>query len=165
MTLGTIPPFNSSEIAFDQNSSLWMLCLQQLAQELPEQQFNTWIKPLKVDVAMDGSKVIIWIANRFKLDWIRAQYLQHITALLEKFNGQPIKLELALVAKDQQRRNLHVVGIVVRVYRASRVTTAYCSIEQVSGLLHRIHYVSLAASSSRDLEHCNEECLHVKELA
>jgi chromosomal replication initiator protein len=103
MTLGTIPPFNSSEIAFDQNSSLWMLCLQQLAQELPEQQFNTWIKPLKVDVAMDGSKVIIWIANRFKLDWIRAQYLQHITALLEKFNGQPIKLELALVAKDQQQ--------------------------------------------------------------
>ena len=103
MTLGTIPPFNSSEIAFDQNSSLWMLCLQQLAQALPEQQFNTWIKPLKVDVAMDGSKVIIWIANRFKLDWIRAQYLQHITALLEKFNGQPIKLELALVAKDQQQ--------------------------------------------------------------
>ena len=103
MTLGTTPPFNSSEIAFDQNSSLWMLCLQQLAQELPEQQFNTWIKPLKVDVAMDGSKVIIWIANRFKLDWIRAQYLQHLSTLLEKFNGQPIKLELALIAKEHQQ--------------------------------------------------------------
>ena len=86
MTLGTTPPFKSNDIAFDHNSSLWLLCLQQLAQELPEQQFNTWIKPLKVDVALDGSKVIIWIANRFKLDWIRAQYLQHLTLLLEKFN-------------------------------------------------------------------------------
>ena len=103
MTLGTTPPFKGSDIAFDHNSSLWLLCLQQLAQELPEQQFNTWIKPLKVDVALDGSKVIIWIANRFKLDWIRAQYLQQLSLLLEKFNGQPIKLELALIAKELQQ--------------------------------------------------------------
>ena len=103
MTLGTTPPFKGSDIAFDHNSSLWLMCLQQLAQELPEQQFNTWIKPLKVDVALDGSKVIIWIANRFKLDWIRAQYLQQLSLLLEKFNGQPIKLELALIAKELQQ--------------------------------------------------------------
>jgi chromosomal replication initiator protein len=102
MTLGSTTPFNGTEVAFDPNSTLWLLCLQQLAQELPEQQFNTWIKPLKVDVALDGSKVIIWVANRFKLDWIRAQYLQHLSSLLEKFNGQPIKLELALVAKELQ---------------------------------------------------------------
>jgi chromosomal replication initiator protein len=100
MPLGTPPANNENDFAFVQNSSLWNLCIQQLAQEMPEQQFNTWIKPLKVDVASDGSKVVIWIANRFKLDWIRAQYFQHLSALLEKFNGQPIKLELALMAKD-----------------------------------------------------------------
>jgi len=100
MPLGLPPSNDANDFAFEQNSSLWNLCIQQLAQELPEQQFNTWIKPLKVDVALDGSKVVIWIANRFKLDWIRAQYFQHLSALLEKFNGQPIKLELALLAKD-----------------------------------------------------------------
>jgi chromosomal replication initiator protein len=100
MPLGLPPSSDANDFAFEQNSTLWNLCIQQLAQELPEQQFNTWIKPLKVDVALDGSKVIIWIANRFKLDWIRAQYFQHLSALLEKFNGQPIKLELALLAKD-----------------------------------------------------------------
>ena len=26
--------------------SLWQSCVDQLAQELPEQQFNTWIRPL-----------------------------------------------------------------------------------------------------------------------
>jgi hypothetical protein len=31
--------------------SLWQACVDQLAQELPEQQFNTWIKPLVAQVA------------------------------------------------------------------------------------------------------------------
>jgi chromosomal replication initiator protein len=30
--------------------SLWQACVDQLAQELPEQQFNTWIKPLAAQV-------------------------------------------------------------------------------------------------------------------
>ena len=54
--------------------SLWQACIDQLAQELPEQQFNTWIKPLAAQVADEFSRVTIFVANRFKLDWIRAQY-------------------------------------------------------------------------------------------
>ena len=71
-----------------------------LAQELPEQQFNTWIKPLAVQSSNDLSKVTIFIANRFKLDWIRAQYANRITVLLEKMYGQPIQLELALTPRE-----------------------------------------------------------------
>ena len=71
-----------------------------LAQELPEQQFNTWIKPLVVQSSNDLSKVTLFIANRFKLDWIRAQYANRITVLLEKMYGQPIQLELALTPRE-----------------------------------------------------------------
>lgn len=86
----------------DQNlgQSLWQACLDVLAQELPEQQFNTWIKPLVVQSSNDLSKVTIFIANRFKLDWIRAQYANRISALLEKMYGQPIQLELALTPRE-----------------------------------------------------------------
>ena len=80
--------------------SLWQACLDVLAQELPEQQFNTWIKPLVVQSSNDLSKVTIFIANRFKLDWIRAQYANRITVLLEKMYGQPIQLELALTPRE-----------------------------------------------------------------
>jgi hypothetical protein len=38
--------------------SLWQACLDQLAQELPEQQFNTWIKPLSAQVAPTISHVL-----------------------------------------------------------------------------------------------------------
>ena len=80
--------------------SLWQTCVEQLAQELPEQQFVTWIKPLSAQVSEDFSKVTLYVANRFKLDWIRAQYAGRISALLERLYGQPVALELALAHRE-----------------------------------------------------------------
>jgi chromosomal replication initiator protein len=80
--------------------SLWQACIDQLAQELPEQQFNTWIKPLAARVSDDFSKVTLLVANRFKLDWVRAQYAGRIAATLEKLYGQPVQLELALAQRE-----------------------------------------------------------------
>ena len=80
--------------------SLWQTCIDQLAQELPEQQFNTWIKPLSAQVTDDLSKVTIFVANRFKLDWIRAQYSSRISSLMEKISGQSVQIELALAPRE-----------------------------------------------------------------
>jgi len=85
-------------------SSLWQTCVDQLAQELPEQQFNTWIKPLSAQITDDLSSVTLYVANRFKLDWVRAQYSKHIATLLEKLSGQPIQLELALAPREPTAR-------------------------------------------------------------
>ncbi|MGV3568997.1 MAG: DnaA ATPase domain-containing protein, partial [Ramlibacter sp.] len=84
--------------------SLWQACVDQLAQELPEQQFNTWIKPLVATVTEDFSKVTLYVANRFKLDWVRAQYAGRIAGMLEKMYGQPVLLELAITPRDNQVR-------------------------------------------------------------
>ncbi len=85
--------------------NLWQSCVDQLAQELPEQQFNTWIKPLSAEVANDLTKVTIFVANRFKLDWIRAQYSGRISSLLSRFSGQSIQMELALAPRENITRN------------------------------------------------------------
>jgi chromosomal replication initiator protein len=90
--------------AHDIGQSLWQSCIDQLAQELPEQQFNTWIKPLSAQVLDDMSKVTIFVANRFKLDWVRAQYSQKIAALLEKIYGQPVQVELAITPREAPAR-------------------------------------------------------------
>ena len=79
---------------------LWQACVDRLAQELPEQQFNTWIRPLVVVVAPDMTKVTVMLGNRFKLDWIRAQYAGRISALLEKIAAHPVQLELALAPRE-----------------------------------------------------------------
>ena len=84
--------------------SLWQACVDQLAQELPEQQFNTWIKPLLATIADDFSKVVISVGNRFKLDWIRAQYANRIASLLHQMHGQPILVELAITPKENPNK-------------------------------------------------------------
>ena len=88
----------------DAGQGLWQACVEQLAQDLPEQQFNTWIKPLVAQVAEDFSKVTVLVGNRFKLDWIRAQYAGRIAALLEGMYGQPVTLELALAQREAVAR-------------------------------------------------------------
>ncbi|MEH3085287.1 MAG: chromosomal replication initiator protein DnaA [Xylophilus ampelinus] len=91
------PAFPDDDAA---GQSLWQACVEQLAQELPEQQFNTWIKPLAAQVAPDFSKVTLLVANRFKLDWVRAQYAGRIAGLLEKIYGQPVGLELSIAQRE-----------------------------------------------------------------
>ncbi len=86
--------------------ALWQSCLDQLAQELPEQQFNTWIRPLQATVSPDLSSVRITVGNRFKLDWIRAQYVQRMVQMLGQMNGQPVQVELVLAQRESPVRTV-----------------------------------------------------------
>jgi chromosomal replication initiator protein len=105
MTEGILSPD-----AGDPGLALWQICLDELAQELPEQQFNTWIKPLTAQVADDFSKVTIYVANRFKLDWIRAQYAGRFSALLERLQGQKVIVELALAIRQTPEKTAFSVA-------------------------------------------------------
>ena len=84
----------------DAGHALWQACTEQLAQELPEQLYNTWIKPLTAQVTDDLSKITLFVSNRFKLDWVRSQYLGRISEHLERIYGLPIAIELALAPRE-----------------------------------------------------------------
>ncbi len=61
-------------------ASLWTRCMGALEAELPEQQFNTWVRPLQ---AMEGSGALKLLApNRFVVDWVNANLLPRIGELL-----------------------------------------------------------------------------------
>jgi len=80
---------------------LWQACVERLAQELPEQQFNTWIKPLAARVSDDLSKVTLLVTNRFKMDWIRTQYSARIGAVLSDLAEGDVTIELSLVPRTR----------------------------------------------------------------
>ena len=84
---------------------LWQRGCDQLATELSEQQFNTWIRALPAaDIRDDGPNGVVAqvrVPNRFKLDWIRSQYAGRIEAILSDLAGQAVRLELALAPRDQ----------------------------------------------------------------
>ena len=88
----------------DAGQALWQSCLEQLAQDLPAQQFNTWIKPLAAQITEDFSRITLYVPNRFTLDWIRAQYAGRIAGLLESLYGQSLVLELALAQRTSSAR-------------------------------------------------------------
>ncbi|MDR7270701.1 chromosomal replication initiator protein [Pelomonas saccharophila] len=91
----------------DWASDLWRRGCERLATELPEQQFNTWIRPLPpatvAGESADAASALIAtlkVPNHFKRDWIRRQYAARIEAILTELAGRPTRLELALVARE-----------------------------------------------------------------
>ncbi len=66
-------------------STLWNQCIRVLQAELPEQQFNTWIRPLQ---AVDDGKVLRLLApNRFVVDWLQQHYLDRILEVVDDSDG------------------------------------------------------------------------------
>ena len=64
------------------DASLWSRCISALENELPEQQFNTWVRPLQ-SVEADGALRLL-APNRFVVDWVRSNLLGRIPVLLRE---------------------------------------------------------------------------------
>lgn len=63
-------------------TSLWNHCIRNLQAELPEQQFNTWIRPLQA--IEDGTQLRLMAPNRFVVDWLQEHYIGRILELVDK---------------------------------------------------------------------------------
>jgi len=85
-------------------ADLWQRGCERLAAELPDQQFNTWIRPLPeaevADLGDAGATVTIRVPNRFKLDWIRTQYAGRIETALSELAGKPVRLDILLSPRE-----------------------------------------------------------------
>jgi chromosomal replication initiator protein len=74
---------------------LWQQCVDLLRDELPAQQFNTWIRPLQVE--SDGDELRVYAPNRFVLDWVNEKYLSRLLELLsERASGPAPSLSLLI---------------------------------------------------------------------
>ncbi|ABI55360.1 chromosomal replication initiator protein DnaA [Alkalilimnicola ehrlichii MLHE-1] len=89
-------------------NSLWKQCLRRLEQEIPDQQLNTWIRPLQAQEEEDRLRLLA--PNRFVLDWVKAHFADRITELLSAQRpDRPPRLELqigssAVVAPPRRRQ-------------------------------------------------------------
>ena len=115
MNLSTIP-----SRALD-GPALWAEGRARLKAELPAQQFDTWIQGLPdpevrladpadpTDGAADEESagalaVVLRVPNRFKLDWIRAQYAGRIEEVLAEVAGCAVRLELSIAPREATGR-------------------------------------------------------------
>ena len=72
-------------------STLWNQCLRVLQVELPEQQFNTWIRPLQAED--DDTLLRLLAPNRFVVEWLQQHYMERILELVDD-GGENIEVSL-----------------------------------------------------------------------
>ena len=66
-------------------TTLWNRCVRDLQAELPEQQFNTWIRPLQA--VEDDGRLRLLAPNRFVVDWLQEHYIQRILEIIDGSGG------------------------------------------------------------------------------
>src|SRR3954466_3514799 len=70
--------------------NLWDACLRWLEQELPAQQFKTWIRPLSPDTGAPSDTLTLTAPNRFVLELVRERFAARIERLAAEASGREI---------------------------------------------------------------------------
>ena len=74
--------------------SLWHSLVSELKKDLPAQQYDTWIKPLKAERHGDHLRVVA--PNQHVLRWIRTNLLAKLVTRAERFAGAMLQVDLVL---------------------------------------------------------------------
>ena len=83
-------------------SSFWISCLSQFEQELPPQQFNTWIRPLRLEGEDDVANGLrLYAPNGFILKWVKERYLTRIEELGSAFFSAPVSVSMMVAERSQ----------------------------------------------------------------
>jgi chromosomal replication initiator protein len=82
----------------------WEHCLELLKEELPSEQFNMWLKPLRSE--FNGESLHLYASNHFILDWVRDKYHGLITETLRSLYGQDAPNLVITVRSIAQHANI-----------------------------------------------------------
>jgi chromosomal replication initiator protein len=104
-------------MGFDAPDIVWSQCQNTLQSELPEQQYNTWIRPLKIKYFQEdqsqfneasGNEVIELVApNRFVEDWVKSKFLTRIEELFQQLSGNSVVLGVSAMQANQPQYEQH----------------------------------------------------------
>ena len=82
--------------------SLWKLCASSLQGELPQQQFNTWIRPLQIDESAGPNELRLLAPNRFICDWVSEKFLSRIRELVGNYQqGNSFTVVIGILPRPQ----------------------------------------------------------------
>lgn len=79
--------------------TIWQKCTDCLKAELPSQQFNTWIRPLQVELKSDVLRV--FAPNRFIQDWVKGKFLGRIHEIIGELSDDALEIHLEVAGNEQ----------------------------------------------------------------
>jgi chromosomal replication initiator protein len=100
--------------------SLWPSLAAELKKELPAQQFDTWIKPLRAE--RQGEQLTLLAPNHHVLRWVRSNLLAKIESRVERVAGSRLSVNLVLDEKPAETEMIvpEPVAVAVPAERPSR---------------------------------------------
>lgn len=82
--------------------NFWPTCLSRFEQELSAQQFNTWIKPLQLEVGDHGIRLLA--PNKFVQQWVKERFLAKIETIAAELLPHNTAIELTICEKTNARK-------------------------------------------------------------
>jgi chromosomal replication initiator protein len=98
--------------------SLWHSLVSELKKDLPAQQYDTWIKPLRAERHGDALRVLA--PNHHVLKWIKANLLARIETRAERVAGTVLRVDLILDERTGQSEIVVPEPIIVTPEKPSR---------------------------------------------
>lgn len=87
-------------------NTFWLSCLDHFQKELNAQQFNTWIKPLEIDLVLNSDNKVVLIApNRFVSQWVADNFITHIEGMAKTYFDKNIQFHLKLAEQTEVKNN------------------------------------------------------------
>ncbi|NRB37343.1 MAG: chromosomal replication initiator protein DnaA [Pseudomonadales bacterium] len=71
-------------------NNVWQQVVNTLENELPSQQYTTWIKPLQLHIEGDEPVLLLIAPNRFIKDWVNDKFMARIQQLSAQFSDNHI---------------------------------------------------------------------------
>ena len=110
---------------------IWPLCLTRLENDLPIQQFNTWIRPLQAVEKETGLTLLA--PNRYVRDTVERDYLGQISGLANKFRHQDIDISID-IGSDRPPQGPDKAAATPRPVRfEGRLNPAFTFVSHVAG--------------------------------
>ena len=82
-------------------SELWRRCLERLEGELSVEDMHTYLMPLQAVEDAEGMRLLA--PNGYTLDFVRAEFLPRIGAVLNHLNGTPLRLRMDVGTLNNRR--------------------------------------------------------------
>ena len=99
--------------------SLWPSLAAELKKELPAQQFDTWIRPLRAERHDD--QLVLVAPNHHVLRWVRANLLSRIESRIERVAGNRLVVNLVLEDRASETEIVLPEPVAVQVPAGCRI--------------------------------------------
>ena len=133
----------------------WQKCIEYLQEELPAQQFNTWIRPLVV--AGSDRHLQLLAPNRFVKDWVNDKFLTRIKELVAELSPgeRPVQVDLEVGSRTAPPQSIAAAAVTTAPapsrLSGSRQVEVEGSIKHPNNLIENYTFTNFVEGKSNQL--------------